>query len=101
MLFLATILIGQIVFISVPHTKGFALASFTIDPPSYAFQGPGSKDFTVTATLPGGSGTNGVNVYLKPEADRSHQVHHLYVNPLYIQPNLIGGTTMIPLIRMQ
>jgi hypothetical protein len=68
--FLCVILISQIASISLPVARAFSLQDFSITPnPSAMPLLVGhSYEFTLTATLPGGSGSNGVDVYVLPQA---------------------------------
>ena len=70
--FLVFILFAQISLVVIPTAKGFSLYSFTAldeygrNPSQVPLLQDKHYEFTLTATLPGGSGSNGVDVYVIP-----------------------------------
>ena len=83
------------IFANTPGAKAYALQSFTItpDPAKITLTAPGTYNFTLTATLPGGSGSNPVNVYLLPTAGSIPGTSGITINydnnPMTISP---GGS---------
>jgi uncharacterized repeat protein (TIGR02543 family) len=76
-----------------------ALYSFTLDPSSLAIYDLGTYAINVTATLPGNSGSKGVDVYLSPNGTVLRGVDINYTsNPIHIDPYGSSGSTTMYII---
>ena len=102
-LFVATALCTTILTYA-PSAKAYSLQSFTItpDPSKITLVAPGTYNFTLTATLPGGSGSNPVNVYLLPTAGEIQENSGITINydsnPMIIPAGKSSCNTTMTLI---